>query len=100
MLKIKFTNASVEDIGYGLSVNGRDLAEIISTALGTRVDRIRGSGSGLPSFKSNCCDVTVIIDPRPVEESIETEDDLWCSVKNLEDDVRERYTKKAREAES
>ena len=33
MLKIQFTNAQVKDDGYGLSVNGKELAEIISTAL-------------------------------------------------------------------
>ena len=29
MLKIEFTNAQVEDNGYGLSVNGKELEKII-----------------------------------------------------------------------
>lgn len=100
MLKIQFTNAQVADIGYGLSVNGKELAEIISTALGTRLGEKYGYNSGLPSFKSNCCNVTVIIEPQPVTETIETDEELWYSVEQLEDDKREQYKKKAGEGES
>lgn len=60
MLKISFTNAEVSDHGYGLEVNGKSLEDIISTALGTKVKGNGGYGSGLPSFTSNSCDVTVI----------------------------------------
>ena len=59
MLKISFTNAEVSDHGYGLEVNGKSLEDIISTALGTKVKGNGGYGSGLPSFSSNSCDVTV-----------------------------------------
>lgn len=62
MLKISFTNAEVSDHGYGLEVNGKSLEDIISTALGTKLKGNGGYGSGLPSFNSNSCDVTVISD--------------------------------------
>lgn len=64
MLKISFTNAEVSDHGYGLEVNGKSLEDIISTALGTKLKGNGGYGSGLPSFNSNSCDVTVIINPH------------------------------------
>lgn len=64
MLKISFTNAEVLDHGYGLEVNGKSLEDIISTALGTKLKGNGGYGSGLPSFNSNSCDVTVIINPH------------------------------------
>ena len=96
MLKIKFTNAQVEDSGYGLEVNGKHLSEIISTALGTRVGHSYGSGSGLPRFESNCCNVTVIIDPQPVDVCIENDVCEWDSVENMEADRREQYKEKTR----
>lgn len=100
MLKIQFTNAQVEDSGYGISVNGNRLEEIISTALGTKIGNTYGYNSGLPSFKSNCCNVTVIIDPQHTVETIENEGEIWHSVKDLEDTKREQYKQKAGEAES
>lgn len=100
MLKIQFTNARVEDHGFGLKVNGKELLDVISTALGTKVDNNYGYGSGLPSFKSNCCNVTIIIDPQPVTEEIQTTEDLWHSIEDMEERVREQYQKKARKAES
>lgn len=66
MLKISFTNAEVSDHGYGLEVNGKSLEDIISTALGTKLKGNGGYGSGLPSFNSNSCDVTVIINPHTI----------------------------------
>ena len=95
MLKLTFTNAQVEDHGFGLTVNGRDLDEIISTALGTRVGNTYGHNSGLPVFKRNCCKVTVTIEPQPVSESIETGAEAWFSVKDMEKDKREQYKEKA-----
>ena len=69
MLKISFTNAEVSDHGYGLEVNGKSLEDIISTALGTKVKGNGGYGSGLPSFSSNSCDVTVTINPHDAVQS-------------------------------
>lgn len=63
-MRIDFTNAVVEDDGYGVEVNGRSLEAIISTALGTRLGDKGGYSSGLPKFKANSCDVTVIITVR------------------------------------
>lgn len=60
-MRIDFTNAVVEDDGYGVEVNGRSLEAIISTALGTRLGDKGGYSSGLSKFKANSCDVTVII---------------------------------------
>lgn len=85
MLKISFTNASVEDTGYGIKVNGKELDNIISTALGTRVGNKRGYGSGLPIFQSNSCDVTVIINPHPTEVLIEDGEDTYESVEDMEE---------------
>ena len=97
MLKLTFTNAQAEDHGFGLTVNGRDLSEIISTALGTRVGNTYGYNSGLHVFTSNCCNVTVTIDPQHVTEVISNEDHVWNSVTALEEAMREQYKEKARE---
>lgn len=100
MLKIQFTNARVEDEGYGLKVNGKDLAEIISTALGTKVGNTYGYGSRLPSFRSNCCSVTVLIEPQPAMETIETDEECWYSVEDLEECKRGQFNEKTETAES
>lgn len=91
MLKLEFQNAVVEDGGYGLEVNGKSLEAIISTALGTRVGDKSGYGSGLPRFKSNCCNITVIIDPKPVSTIIEDDENVYRTVEDLEEDARDRY---------
>ena len=100
MVKFEFRNAVVTDNGYGMEINGKDLSNIISTALGTRVGGRAGYGSGLPNFKSTCCNVTVIIDPQPVTELIENDDEVWESAEQLEEDKREQFTEKTPEAES
>ena len=94
MLKLEFQNAVVEDNGYGLKVNGNSLEEVISTALGTKIGNRSGYGSGLPNFKSNCCNVTVIIDPKPVTTNIETNEEVWSSVEEMEEDKREQFEEK------
>ena len=91
MYKVEFQNAVARDGGYGLEVNGKSLSEIISTLLGTRVGNNYGICSGLPEFKSNCCNVTVIIDPQPVITQIEDEHYEYESVADLEEDRRESY---------
>lgn len=99
MLKISFTNAKVEDSGYGLTVNGNSLEDIISTALGTKVGSKQGYGSGLPDFKANSCDVTVIIDPHPTEVHIEDDENVYHSLKDMEEDKQDEYDKKVKEAD-
>ena len=94
MLKIQFTNAEVEDNGYGLKVNGKDLDGIISTALGTKAGSVSGYGSGLPSFHSNSCDVTSIINPHPTEVCIEDDENVYNSVEDLEEDKANELDKK------
>lgn len=91
MLKLEFKNAVAEDSGYGLEVNGKSLEEIISTALGTRAGNHSGYNSELPSFKSNCCDVTVIIDPQPVTTHIENDNNIYHTVIELEEDAVAEY---------
>ena len=99
MLKINFQNAEVHDDGFGLTVNGKELSEIISTALGTRIGEHYGYNSNLPSFNHNSCNVTVIIDPQSTTECIETDREIWHSVKELKESKREQFKQKAEEAE-
>ena len=99
MLKINFVNAEVSDHGYGLEVNGKSLEDIISTALGTKVKGNGGYGSGLPSFSSNSCDVMVIINPHESVCEIETDDEAWYSVAEMEAEKSEQYQKENAKAD-
>lgn len=98
-MTITFTNAVVEDDGYGVEVNGRSLEAIISTALGTRLGDKGGYSSGLPRFKANSCDVTVIITPHPTECTINTNSGVWHSVKEMEAEKGEQFQKENAEAD-
>lgn len=99
MLKVEFKNAVVKDDGYGLEVNGKELSAIISTALGTKVgDKRAGYGSDLPAFKSNSCNLTVIIDPNPTEVKIETDQNIWHSTEDMEEERQDEL--KAENAEA
>ena len=98
-MRIDFTNAVVEDNGYGVEVNGRSLEAIISTALGTRLGDKGGYSSGLPKFKANSCDVTVTINPHDKECEIETEDEVWHSVAEMEAEKSEQFQKENAEAD-
>lgn len=98
-MRIDFTNAVVEDDGYGVEVNGRSLEAIISTALGTRLGDKVGYSSGLPRFKANSCDVTVIITPHPTECTINTNSGVWHSVKEMEAEKGEQFQKENAEAD-
>lgn len=98
-MRIDFTNAVVEDDGYGVEVNGRSLETIISTALGTRLGDKGGYSSGLPKFKANSCDVTVIITPHPTECTINTNSGVWHSVKEMEAEKSEQFQKENAEAD-
>lgn len=98
-MRIDFTNAVVEDDGYGVAVNGRSLEAIISTALGTRLGDKGGYSSGLPKFKANSCDVTVIITPHPTECTINTTNGVWHSVKEMEAEKSEQFQKENAETD-
>ena len=98
-MRIDFTNAVVEDDGYGVEVNGRSLEAIISTALGARLGDKGGYSSGLPRFKANSCDVTVIITPHPTECTINTNSGVWHSVKEMEAEKSEQFQKENAEAD-
>lgn len=93
MVKIAFTNAHVTDNGYGLMVNGKSLEGIISTALGTKVDDKYGTTGGLPVFESNCCNVTVFIDPQPVTTYIDDGENEYDTVEDFEEEKRGEYQK-------
>jgi hypothetical protein len=81
MVKIEIKNAVVHEGGYGLFVEGKSLDRIISTALGTRVDTTITD----KEFSSNCCDVTVIIEPKQ-ESTIEiTSEGTKRSLERLEE---------------
>lgn len=99
MLKIIFTNAEVSDHGYGLEVNGKSLEDIISTALGTKVKGSGGYRSGLSNFSSNSCDITVIINPHEGVCEIETEDEIWHSVAEMEAEKSEQFQKENAKAD-
>jgi hypothetical protein len=89
MVKLFFTNAVVRDDGYGLRVNDKSLEDIITVALG-----VRANSSVYPDvkpFMSNCCNITVIIDPQPVTTHIEVNDDEYHSVEQLEEDRDEQF---------
>ena len=94
MLKLEFHNAEVYDSGLGLVVNGKSLENIISTALGTKLDSKYGARDGLKPFNSNCCNITIIIDPQPVITHIEDDDYEFDSVEELEEIKREQFEKK------
>lgn len=94
MYKITIVNARVVDDGYGLSVNDKELSEIISTVLGTRVKERYGYASGLPMFKCNCCDVEVTIKPKATEIYIQDSKDVYRSVEELEEKKSEQMGKK------
>jgi hypothetical protein len=90
---IKFTNATVKDHGYGLTVNGESLEDIISTMLGTKLQDSRGKTFGLKEFESNCCNVTVIIDTQPELVEIKDTEKMWTSVKGMEAYKIEQFEK-------
>ena len=100
MLKISFTHAEVRDSGFGLEVNGKSLEDIISEALGTRAKGLSYGDERLKQFHSNSCDVTVIIEPHAQKVEIETEDEVFYSVEEMEEIKREQFGEKAGEGSS
>lgn len=95
MVKLQFKNATAHDHGYGLEVNGKSLEDMISVALGTKVGNKSEYNSGLPNFDSNCCNVTVIIDPQPNEEVIEVNGKKYSSLQEVEEDGNNEEFKEA-----
>lgn len=91
MVKIIFVNAVVNDEGFGLVVNGKNLEDIISTALGTR--SVSRGFTDLPKFESNCCDITITITPHDMKETIISGEDAWNSVKEMEEARQYEYEK-------
>ena len=87
MVKLKFNNAIVSDSGFGIRVNGNSLEDVISMALGVKSSKAQYKD--VTPFNSNCCNVTVIIDPQPATTCIETDDYIWGSVENMEEDMYE-----------
>lgn len=100
MLKLVFTHAEVRDSGFGLEVNGKSLEYIISEALGTKAEGLRYDDPRRKIFRSNSCDITVMICPHDKETLIETDKEVFHSLKELEDDRYERFAEETGEAES
>ena len=94
MIKLEFKNAVVEDAGYGLWVNGEILAEIISKVLGVKVGNKNSYDLCIPAFKSNCCDISITIDPKPNTTSIENDGYVWNDVEEMEEAMREQFKEK------
>ena len=102
-VEIRFTNAEVEDCGFGLRVNGESLEDIISMALGTKAKGVNYGNPNydkLKKFSSNACDVMVVIAPHPKECKIEDDENVYHSVEDLEADIDGRISKETTEAES
>ena len=84
MYRVTFKNAVVSDSGYGLVINGRFLEDILSVVLDTKAGR---------EFYSNCCNVTVIIDPQPCSAEFEDSEKFYTSLSKLEESRREQVEK-------
>lgn len=100
MLKLVFTHAEVRDSGFGLEVNGKSLEDIISEALGTKVKGLNYNDPKLKKFNSNSCDITVLICPHDKETLIETDEEIFHSVEEMEEDFSGRFAEETGEAES
>lgn len=100
MLKLEFTHAEVRDTGFGLEVNGKSLEDIISEALGTKIPNARYDDPRRKEFRSNSCDVTVILYPHEKISRIETDEDVYNSVEDLEEELNGKFSKETTEAES
>lgn len=100
MLKLVFTHAEVRDSGFGLEVNGKSLEDIISEALGTKVKGLNYNDPRLKTFSSNSCDITVMICPHDKETLIETDEEVFHSVEEMEGDLCGRFEEETGEAES
>ena len=94
MVKLEFTNAVVKDTGYSMEINGKDLGEIISNALGSRAGDHYGYKADedkVKDFYSNSCNVTIIIDPNPKTVSIQNGEESWDSVEQMVEDRVKAY---------
>ncbi len=101
MIKLSFTNAEVWDSGFGLQVNDKNLESIISEALGTRAGGLTThENHRLKKFSSNSCDITITICPHDRVTLIETDNEAFHSVEEMEEDRRERLKEKIGEEES
>lgn len=94
MIKLEFKNAVVSDSGYGITVNGKPLVDIISTALGVRIGNNSSYDLGIPSFECSCCDICVAITPKPNTSYIEKDNYVWNDVEEMEEAMREQFKEK------
>lgn len=109
MIQLNFLNAQVEDTGSGLIVNGRELSDIISAALGTikripgRYDYISEKDYGTP-FKSKLCNVSVTIDDRSADitETITFDDESGVeeiTLEEFEKELENEHSQKTQQAD-
>lgn len=72
MIQLNFLNAVAKDYGNGLIVNGKNLTNIISAALGTikkipnEYEYLGEKNKGKP-FQSRLCNISVTIDDRSAD---------------------------------
>lgn len=109
MIQLNFLNAQVEDTGSGLIVNGRELSDIISAALGTikripgRYDYVSEKDKGTP-FKSKLCNVSVTIDDRSADitETITFDDKSGVeeiTLEEFEKELENEHSQKTQQAD-
>ena len=100
MIRLEFKNAVVVDTGLGVTVNGKSLDDIISTALGTLAKDKWGGRAGLEEFNSNACDIKITISPQPVYTVIEDGLRTYDSIESLEEFRYEQYKAKIKETDA
>ena len=99
MEHLQFIYDTVKDSSYGLEVIGESLQDMISVAQGTKRNGKSGYNSGLPEFKHNSCNVTVIIDPNPTKEVIMVNGKKYNNLQEVEEDGNSEEIKEANSEE-
>ena len=89
MVKLTFNNAVVRDSGFGVYVNDENLSDLISLALGTKIDGAPYDAGRV--FESNSCDVTITINPHKKQSVIEKDKDCYLSVEELKEATHEQF---------
>lgn len=89
MVKLTFNNAVVRDSGFGVYVNNENLSDLISLALGSKIDGAPYDAGRV--FESNSCDVTITINPHRRQSVIEDDRKCYRSVEELKEATREQF---------
>ena len=101
MYAVVIKNAQVRDVGWGLEVNGKPLANIISTLLGTRVgDKTYFTDRGLEEFNYNSCDISICITPHKNGAQFKTGEKVFNSMEEMEDFMDEQFNEKSKKTDA